>query len=597
MKYKCHILSRDYKSWYYGSNEEENIPDEKHDSTTMETPVTWKLFQDDEFEYNREKNTIDVTSSWVRTDKNIPGILLLENNRTYGRTENKKRLYYKCKPNNSKLPYFLIPYDMPMGFQKNFKNKYVTFHFHQWNDKHPCGILSQNIGDTYDLPSFNEYQLYCKNLHQSITLSIAKAKEQLKQNSIDHYVKTIRSNPTEYGPILNYENREDIFTIDPRGCLDRDDALSIKTQDKGHITEHIVSVYIANVWVWLEAMNLWDVVGNRVSTIYFPEMKRPMLPTVIGEQLCSLDQKHTRLAFVMEFSVVEHPNKGIYIQYLDGLRPTLQQCAIQVTHNFDYEERKLLKYKPYLDLQTLTKKMDTSVRDSHDVVSYWMTQMNYYVAKHMKYEKMGIYRSVQSRNNSVTITNKIEEVKAQMPPFVRLWEQQMSGKYIVLNKDGTTDNINELQHDVLGFSQYVHFTSPIRRMVDLLNQILWVRNHINPSAMRIDITDFYNKQVQNIDELNRQMKTIRRIQSDAHILDKVTNDPSIVEKTYEAIVINNEEKAMLYIEKLEWVTHCYLPNPAIKYDRLMCKLYVFEKEEQMRKKIRIQVVGDDSIGG
>ena len=42
----------------------------------------------------------------------------------------------------------------------------------------------------------------------------------------------------------------------------------------------------------------------------------------------------------------------------------------------------------YEQLETLTKKMDTSVRDSHDVVSYWMTQMNYYVAKHMKYEAL-----------------------------------------------------------------------------------------------------------------------------------------------------------------------------------------------------------------
>lgn len=594
MKYTCHIRTRDYKEWHYVSHDtpstviEHSFPD-----LIIETPVAYKLFQDDVFEHDSETNKSTLVFSNVRTQKNIPGILLLENNRTYGRTENKKRLYYKCKPNDSKLPYFLVPYDMPMGFQKNFKNKYVTFSFHHWNDKHPCGILSQNIGDTYDLPSFNEYQLYCKNLHKSITTSIAKSKELLKIHSMDSYRKTILSSPDQYGTILNYEKRKDIFTVDPRGCLDRDDAISIITRDKGDITEHIVSVYIANVWVWLEAMDLWGEIGSRVSTIYFPEMKRPMLPTVIGEQLCSLDQEHSRFAFVMEFSVVEHPKKGIYIQYLDGLKPALSQCTIKVAHNFDYEERNLLKYKPYLDLQTLTRKMDKNVVDSHHVIAYWMTQMNFYVAKHMKYEKMGIFRAVKSKVETTTITQSTEiPVAETLPGFIRLWEQQLSGKYVCIARDGTTEKFDELKHEVLGMDQYVHFTSPIRRMVDLLNQILWVRYHLKPTSLRENVVQFYDTQVDNIDELNRQMKTIRRIQGDAHILHKVTNEPNILEKTYEAIVLTQEDKPALYIEKLEWMTHAYLSQSYRKYDRIQCKLYVFEKEEQMRKKIRIQEIVD-----
>ena len=590
-QYTCQIQSRDYKTWSYNENQN-NISTvvDTHETNTICTPVALKLFHDDVFTLENTNSTesFALVESPLRANKNIPGILLLENNRTYGRTENKKRLYYKCKPNDPKLPYFLVPYDMPMGFQKNFKNKYVTFYFHHWNDKHPCGILSQNIGDTYDLPSFNEYQLYCKNLHQSITPSIAKVKELLKTNSMDQYVKTIRENPSQYGDILNYEKRKDIFTIDPKGCLDRDDALSMVTKDKGDITEHTVSVYIANVWVWLDAMGLWDVIGNRISTIYFPEMKRPMLPTLIGEQLCSLDQDHLRFAFVMEFNVVEHPNKGIYIQYLDALRPALNQCVIKVSNNFDYEERSLLKFKPYLDLKTLTQKMDKNVKDSHEVVAYWMTQMNYYVAKHMKFEKMGIFRAVQSK---VEASGRLPPT---MPSFIRIWEQQMSGQYISLQEDGTTNQVNELQHDVLGFNQYVHFTSPIRRMVDLLNQIIWVKKHLNPPKLRPQVTDFYNQQVMEMQELNRQMKTIRRIQSNAHILHKVTTNPSIVEKKYEAIVLTETEsindKVTVYIEKLEWLTHTYLSQKYKKYDTFYCKLYVFEKEEQMRKKIRIQEI-------
>jgi exoribonuclease R len=588
--YTCHIQTRDYDEWLY-KNERDIVVDIIEEQ--LNGPITYKLFHGDMFQKTDEQ-TIQIIKSPVRENKNIPGILLLENNRTYGRTDNKKRLYYKCKPNDPKLPYFLVPYELPMGFQKNFKNKYVTFSFHSWQDKHPSGILSQNIGDTFDLPSFNEYQLYCKQLHNSITPSIHKVKEQLNTNTVDYYQQQILNHPEQFGTFSNrYENGETVFSIDPKGCLDRDDAISIVSYDKHDMIEHVVSVYISNVWVWLEAMDLWDVIGSRVSTIYFPETKRPMLPTSIGEQMCSLDENQLRFAFVMDFHVMEHPKKGIHIQYLEGLRPNLTQCVVKVYHNFEYEERALLKCKPYQQLNTLTKKLDSSIVDSHDVVAYWMTQMNYYVAKHMKFEKMGIYRTVQSRiENTVQNTNHHANNNSSnnkmdtMPSFVRIWEQQVAGKYAVFQDTPLFD----LKHEILGFPVYVHFTSPIRRMVDLLNQLLWIQYRVKPEKLRQDVVRFYEKQASNIEELNRQMKSIRRIQADAHILHKVTNEPEILERVYDAIVLSTDEKTTLYIEKLEWLTQTYVTTPCKKYEIVKCKLYVFEKEEQMRKKIRVQIV-------
>ena len=117
---------------------------------------------------------------------------------------------------------------------------------------------------------------------------------------------------------------------------------------------------------------------------------------------------------------------------------------------------------------------------------------------------------------------------------------------------------------------------------------------MNPQKLRPQVTNFYNQQVMEMQELNRQMKTIRRIQSNAHILHKVTTDPTIVERKYEAIVLTEpesiNEKVTVYIEKLEWMTQAYLSEKYKKYDTFYCKLYVFEKEEQMRKKIRIQEI-------
>lgn len=563
--YICSIQDRHYKEWSY------DPPCE-----SLASPAQYKLFDGDVFNNNGD-GTIEIIKSPLKSMQNIPGILLLENNRTYGRTTNKKRLYYKCRPNDSKIPSFLVPYDLSMGFHKNFKNKYITFYFHHWKEKHPCGRISQNLGDVYDLPSFNEYQLYCKSLHHSITASIAKTKEIVKIFPLEGLQKKILDNAQNYGEFQRKEESDEyIFTVDPRGCLDRDDALSISTKIKNDIIEHTVNVYIANVWVWLDLMNLWELIGTRVSTIYFPEMKRPMLPTSIGEELCSLDQNKMRFAFMMSFNVVEHPKKGVYIQYLDGMRPTVNQCTIKVSKNYCYEEPLLIDNSYYQALKKLTIKMDSKTKDSHDVVAFWMMQMNIYMAKHMKFHKMGIFRTVKSKTSTV--------VPDELPSFIKIWEQQISGSYELC------DDNKSLNHDILGISQYVHFTSPIRRMVDLLNQMDWIFTYVKPTSLNPMVLEFYNSQVENIDNLNKDMKKIRRIQSDAHILHTVTNEPSILENTYNAKVITVGEKYTLYIEELQWITQTTLPFEKKKFENVLCKLFVFEKEEKMRKKIRIQVL-------
>ena len=105
----CNIVSRDYSSWSYTPADER-----------LESPFSYKLFHGDVFSYDGGKITL--VESPIKKDKNIPGILLLENNKTYGRTENSKRLYYKCRPNDPNIPSFLVAYDISVGFNKSYRN-------------------------------------------------------------------------------------------------------------------------------------------------------------------------------------------------------------------------------------------------------------------------------------------------------------------------------------------------------------------------------------------------------------------------------------------------------------------------------------------
>ena len=98
-----------------------------------------------------------------------------------------------------------------------------------------------------------------------------------------------------------------------------------------------LSIYISNVTLWIDSLNLWDSFSRRISTIYLPDKKRPMLPTILSDCLCSLQENVTRIAFVMDIFIKN--DEIIDIQYVNSF--------VKVIKNYCYEEPKLLSNKKY----------------------------------------------------------------------------------------------------------------------------------------------------------------------------------------------------------------------------------------------------------
>ena len=57
------------------------------------------------------------------------------------------------------------------------------------------------------------------------------------------------------------------------------------------------------------------------------------------------------------------------------------------------------------------------------------------------------------------------------------------------------DKIQDFTHEMMGVSEYVHATSPIRRLVDFLNQILWIQKVVKPLNMRQEPQLFVQEQL------------------------------------------------------------------------------------------------------
>jgi exoribonuclease R len=575
--YKVHINDRTYTSWEVF----ENINFKKVDIPI--NPLEQKLFSNDVFTVDNNNN-ISIVHSTVRCGPPMPGVLMLSDNKTFGRhksaKKNNQKLLYKCVPDDMRLPSFLVPYQIKtLGFSKVLKNMYVTFSFNEWNDKHPYGILSHVIGTVDIIDNFYEYQLYCKSLNASIQKFQKDTSNALEKHTHDVFIESIK---TKYPSIEDRTNQKtwNIFTIDPPKSQDLDDGFSIRNIE-GDIQQ--ISIYISNVTIWMDVLNLWDSFSRRISTIYLPDKKRPMLPTILSDCLCSLQEKVIRIAFVMDVFVKE--GNIIDIKFNNSL--------IKVSKNFCYEDPDLLSNTSYLHLLQTTQKLSktlkyiNNVRNSNEVVCYLMILMNYNCAKVMIKYNTGIFRSTIIRQEYSVPDNVPEEVSK----FIKIWSSS-TGQYIDVSKvvDATS-----VRHELLDMDAYIHITSPIRRLVDLLNIIKFqsITNMINLSE---NTDTFYNKWLKELDYINVTTRSIRKVQCDCSLLDLCSKNPDILEKEYDGYLFDKLTRNdclyqfVVFIPELKLTSRITMRDNIENFEKKKFRLFLFNDEENFKRKIRLHML-------
>ncbi len=528
-------------------------------------PSNYKLFNGDVFTYN--DNKINIIHSTIRNIENISGVLILEGNKIYGK-ENKKNMY-KCLPDDKRIPPFLIPYEFKnIGFSKYQVNKYVNFKFIKWDKEHPIGMLTHTIGDVNKLENFYEYQLYCKSLNASIQNFTRQTKNVLNIKSQQEYFDFImKNNPQIQNRTENY-----IFTIDGKNTLDFDDAISIRFEDE----VKIISIYISNVSIWLDTLNLWDSFSNRISTIYLPDKKRPMLPTILSDNLCSLKENELRFAFVIDI----HIKNDMFI------KTEFNNCLIKVAKNYIYDDKKLLNDSNYQKLFETVKsilpnyKYIPSIKNSHDVISYLMIFMNHYSAKHFENYSNGIYRtSVYKKDTTIP-----EDIPEEIHKFMKIWSAS-AGQYVK----------GKSPHEILELDSYIHITSPIRRLVDLLN-LISIQKNLSLFTFKNDVDNFYNLWTSKLEYINITMRAIRKVQMDCTMLELCTNNPDIKNTNYQGYLFDKVERDdglfqyIVYLPELKIVSKITSRENKNNYEKGLFQIYLFEDEEKIKKKIRLHLI-------
>ena len=570
--YKILLNDRYYKEWLLydalSLNEIEKINID---------PILCKLFSCDIFEYNEniedDENTPDnkkikILHSSVRSMPSIPGILVLKNNKTYGKYKDK--YLYKCIPDDKRIPEFLVPYALKLGFSKNIDNKYIVFKYDNWDSKHPQGTIVNVLGDVDILANYYEYQLYCKSLYASIQKFNKDTSNALKKQTEEEFITNMI---TKYN--LVDRTNEPIYSIDSKQTTDYDDAFSII--DLGN-DSYKLSIYIANVPLWLEELDLWNSFSDRISTIYLPDRKRPMMPLILSNCLCSLCENVIRLAFTIDIIIKE--NEIVAYDF--------KNTYIKVYKNHVYESKELkddVNYKMMFDVVdklASVYKYTTKIVGSYDMVAYLMILMNYYTATDMIKYHTGIYRSVIYDKEGKNTYNLPEDVNN----FLKIWNSSC-GQYDMYD--------SRRAHEMLELESYIHCTSPIRRLVDILNMAT-LQENILLNKYSENFREFYKKWTDNLEYINTTMRAIRKIQNECNLLDMCINNPSLCDKKHEGYVfdkiIRNDGlyQYVVYLVELKTVFRITLRYELEDYNKYSFKIFIFNDEDSLKKKLRLHIV-------
>ena len=562
MTYKLKVNDRQYEKWSVYHSSSLILAD------ISLNPIQHKLFDQDIFSLDdREKITLE--HSCVRVMQMIPGVLVLVGNKTYGKWK-RDRYLFKCIPDDCRLPIFLVPYKIKYGFSKKLKNKYITFKFVKWDGKHPQGSIVQTIGDVDKLSNFYEYQLYCKSLYASIQKFTKATMRALKKKSEDQYITMILD---QYA--IEDRREEKIYTIDPAASKDFDDGFGIISLDE---TSWKLSVYISNVSLWFDVMDLWTSFSQRIATIYLPDRRRPMLPTILSNALCSLQENRIRFAFTLDVVVENYKIKSI----------SYCNTCIRVTKNYIYDSPELERNPEYQTLLKVVKKMNIAkkyidnIRDSHDVVAYLMVMMNFLSAQKLREHRCGIYRAVTLSPTKTMPSGVPESVKK----FLKGW-MSSGGRYV--------NFANIAGHELLDLEAYIHITSPIRRLIDLLN-IMNLQDKLGICKYSEKSKIFHEKWGESLEYINTTMRAIRKVQNDCSLLNMFADKQQLLEKEYDGFIFEIIERNdglfqyLVYLPQLNMTNRITLRHKLLNNTSHIFKIFIFMDEERLKQKIRLEYI-------
>lgn len=311
--------------------------------------------------------------------------------------------------------------------------------------------------------------------------------------------------------------QKDIITIDPKDAKDFDDAVSIEKTEDGNF---IVGVHIADVSHFVkDGSPIYTEALKRGTSVYLVGKVIPMLPERLSNKICSLVPNEDRLTFSV---IAELTPRGKIVSY------EIKKSIINSKRRFTYEEvqeilekgkgdyaeelllmNKLAKtmrqkrikngsinfFSPEVEfvLDKTGKPVDIKIKrvqESNNLIEEFMLMANQIIAGHVKklenknqisfvyrvhdlpekekifefarfVKSLGYSFDAREANNSKQFQKLFDDIKGSE-------EEPVINEIAIRSMAKAVYDVNNIGHYGLGFKNYTHFTSPIRRFPDLM---------------------------------------------------------------------------------------------------------------------------------
>lgn len=313
--------------------------------------------------------------------------------------------------------------------------------------------------------------------------------------------------------------KDNTFTIDSVKTKDMDDAISIKKLYNGNF---LLRVHIADVSYYVRPGSpLWKDAEKRATSLYLGDTVIPMIPAKLSNGILSLNEGVDRLTKTVEMEIDCH---GRVVNY------KIMDSVINSKKKMTYEELNELfdglpvdsSYAPFIydiellrELTRILKKArqnrgnidfasnDVSVtsneeempvefsersnREAEDIIENCMIMANATIASYFYWQELPFIYRVHNVPDDVKLEKTMELIEQISPKLIRLQNaygpteiQRVLNKFKGTPEYSAISNIllrsmskavystENIGHYALALDNYCHFTSPIRRLPDLV---------------------------------------------------------------------------------------------------------------------------------
>ncbi|OSS42706.1 3'-to-5' exoribonuclease RNase R [Desulfurella amilsii] len=416
------------------------------------------------------------------------------------------------------------------------------------------------------------------------------------------------------------------LTIDGADAKDFDDAIDIEFLNDGYrLYVHIADVsYYAKDNSAIEKSAL-----DRGFSVYFPQSNIPMLPRKLSDDICSLvpgkdrlaftvildfDKKGNRKAFKFTKSIIRNKNRLTYdfvedclngkVDCDENLKSYLHKMKILAKI---LSARRFLKGSLELDIKEpvfiienneVVNIVQRPKIFAYEIIEEFMLAANKAVADYLKNKKKLFLHRIHEKPQTTKLMNLVSQLKEmdyifpkktnakKIQKFIQSIDATKRGivsKLILRSLERAEYSLEDIGHFALGFENYTHFTSPIRRFPDLIIHKILSRTLLNMKEYPYKKLESIVKQVQKRELVTEAAEYFAKDIEQARFVGKY------IGKTFNGTIVSMIGSGV-FVELKEIFAEGFLPYSALKDD-----FYTFFEQKQMiigRKTRKVYRLGD-----